>query len=317
MTHTTATEPHTAPAARPSGATLTDATSHARARTVALVHQATRPHWVGDGFLVSTYFPSRAVPAERVSPFLLMDYGPPRDFPPSTRGQRGVGWHPHRGFETVTIAWEGTVEHHDSTGGAGVIGPGDVQWMTAGRGILHEEHHGRDFSRTGGRMHMMQLWVNLPRASKMTEPGYQPITAREIPNVELPGGAGNARVIAGELDGVRGPARTFTPITMLDVRLSAGAPLSVALPSEHNAVVVVLSGSIAVADRRAGAAELVVFENDGARVAFEAVEDAHVLVLAGAPLGEPIVAHGPFVMTTEQEIDDAIRDFYAGKLGTV
>ena len=188
------------------------------------VHSSTTFHWVGDGFHVSTYFPSAGLPPERVSPFVLMDYGPPKPFEPLARGQRGVGWHPHRGFETVTLAWEGAVAHRDNAGHAGVIGPGDVQWMTAARGIFHEEYHEEQFSRAGGRMHMMQLWVNLPKKDKAAAPGYQPITTADIPRVPLAGG-GEVRVIAGTHEDVRGPAHTFTPITMLDVRLDAGGKL--------------------------------------------------------------------------------------------
>ena len=190
-------------------------------RTVEAVHDSTTFHWVGNGFHVSTYFPSAKLSSARVSPFVLMDYGPAKEFTPLARGKRGVGWHPHRGFETVTLAWEGSVAHRDNAGNAGIIGPGDVQWMTAGAGIFHEEFHEEAFSRAGGRMHMMQLWVNLPKKDKMAAPGYQPIEAAQIPSVSLASG-GSVRVIAGEFGGARGPAHTFTPITMLDARLGAG-----------------------------------------------------------------------------------------------
>src|ERR1700694_5445507 len=203
-------------------------------RSVEGIHKSTTFHWVGNGFFVSTYFPSEKLPPERVSPFVLMDYGPSKQFAPLAHGQRGVGWHPHRGFETVTLAWEGAVAHRDNTGRAGVIGPGDVQWMTAASGIFHQEYHEESFTRRGGRMHMMQLWVNLPRKDKMATPGYQPITAADIPRVPVPGG-GYVRVIAGEYEGTRGPAHTFTPVTMLDAQLSQGARLRVALPATHNA----------------------------------------------------------------------------------
>jgi redox-sensitive bicupin YhaK (pirin superfamily) len=286
-------------------------------RTVAGVYRSTPFHWVGDGFYVSSYFPRPGLPAERVSPFLLMDYGPPREFEPVRDSQRGVGWHPHRGFETVTVAWEGAVAHRDSTGESGVIGPGDVQWMTAGRGILHEEYHEREFARRGGRMHMMQLWVNLPRHDKMTTPGYQPLTADQIPSVKLPGDAGEVRVIAGEHAGTKGPARTFTPVTLLDVYLEPGAVLPVTLPATHNAMAIVTSGRVRVGDRNAGAGELVLFANDGARLELVATEKAHVLLLAGEPIDEPIVQYGPFVMNTRQEIQQAFLDFQSGKMGRV
>jgi redox-sensitive bicupin YhaK (pirin superfamily) len=194
-------------------------------RTVEGIHKSTTFHWVGNGFFVSTYFPSDKLPAERVSPFVLMDYGPPKEFAPTAHGKRGVGWHPHRGFETVTLAWEGAVAHRDNKGHAGVIGPGDVQWMTAASGIFHEEYHEEGLTRRGGRMHMMQLWVNLRREDKMAPPAYQAITAADIPTVPVPGG-GYVRVIAGEYEGARGPAHTFTPITMLDAQLPEGAHLA-------------------------------------------------------------------------------------------
>jgi redox-sensitive bicupin YhaK (pirin superfamily) len=286
------------------------------ARTVEGVFKSTGFHWVGNGFHVSTYFPSARLPAERVSPFVLMDYGPAKEFTPLARGKRGVGWHPHRGFETVTLAWEGAVAHRDNAGHAGVIGPGDVQWMTAGGGIFHEEYHEESLTRRGGKLHMMQLWVNLPTKDKMTAPGYQPITAAQIPSVPLEGG-GEVRVIAGEHAGARGPAHTFTPITMLDVHLVAGARLPVALPASHNALAVVAKGRVRAGGSSAGTGELVLFANDGARIELFAEEDAHVIVLAGQPLGEPIVAYGPFVMNTVQEIDQAILDVNSGKFGEV
>jgi redox-sensitive bicupin YhaK (pirin superfamily) len=245
-----------------------------------------------------------------------MDYGPAKDFAPLARGKRGVGWHPHRGFETVTLAWEGAVAHRDNAGHAGVIGPGDVQWMTAGGGIFHEEYHEESLTRRGGKLHMMQLWVNLPKKDKMTAPTYQPITTAQIPSVPLEGG-GEIRVIAGEHAGARGPAHTFTPITMLDVRLAAGARLPVTLPASHNALVVVARGRVRAGASSAGTGELVLFANDGARIELLAEEDAHVIVLAGEPLGEPIVAYGPFVMNTVQEIDQAILDVNSGKFGEV
>jgi redox-sensitive bicupin YhaK (pirin superfamily) len=285
-------------------------------RTVERVLQSTDFHWVGNGFHVSTYFPSAKLPAERVSPFVLMDYGPAKEFAPLAHGKRGVGWHPHRGFETVTLAWEGGVAHRDNAGHAGVIGPGDVQWMTAGRGIFHEEYHEEKLTRRGGKMHMMQLWVNLPKRDKMTAPGYQPITAAEIPTVPVEGG-GEVRVIAGEHAGARGPAHTFTPITMLDVRLATGARLQVALPASHNALAVVAKGRVRAGGFAAGAGELVLFENDGARLELFAEEEAHVILLAGQPLGEPVVAYGPFVMNTMQEIQQAILDVNRGKFGDV
>ena len=287
------------------------------ARTVAGLFRATPPHWVGDAFHVSSYFPRPGLPASRVSPFLLMDYGPPRTFAPSPRSPRGVGWHPHRGFETVTLAWEGSVAHTDNAGHHGVIGPGDAQWMTAAAGILHQEYHSEEFSRTGGQMHMMQLWVNLPRKDKMSPPGYQPITADQIPVVTLGDGAGTVRVVAGAFGDVQGPARTFTPVSLLDVKLTAGARLPVALPGHHNAMAIVTSGRLESAGKSAGAGELMLFANDGALLDLTATEDTHVLLLAGEPIDEPIVQHGPFVMNSMEEIYEAMMDFNAGKFGSL
>ncbi len=287
------------------------------ARGVEAVHRSTTFHWVGDGFFVSTYFPSRNLPAERVSPFVLMDYGPPKEFTPLERGKRGVGWHPHRGFETVTLAWEGAVAHRDNAGHSGVIGPGDVQWMTAAAGIFHEEFHSDAFARAGGRMHMMQLWVNLPKKDKFAPPSYQGIIAGEIPKVAIDGG--EVRVIAGEHGGARGPARTFTPITMLDVTLNAGATLKVPVPENFNAIAVVARGRARAAQSQAGAGELVLFANDGGGHLELVGEEAgtHVIILAGEPLGEPIVQYGPFVMNTVAEIEQAIREVNGGKFGPV
>lgn len=285
-------------------------------RTVESIHKSTTFHWVGNGFYVSTYFPSDTLPSERVSPFVLMDYGPPKEFSPMAHGKRGVGWHPHRGFETVTVAWEGAVAHRDNTGRSGIIGPGDVQWMTAASGIFHEEYHEGSFSRRGGRMHMMQLWVNLPRKDKMVTPGYRPITAADIPNVPAPGG-GYVRVIAGEYEGVRGPAHTFTPITMLDAQLSKGARLPVTIPACYNALAVVAKGSLRAGSDIANAGEIVLFANDAPRLELGAEEDAHVVLLSGEPLNEPIVQYGPFVMNSETEIEQAMLDVNSGKFGPI
>ena len=285
-------------------------------RSVEGIHRSTSFHWVGDGFFVSTYFPSRQLPAERVSPFVLMDYGPGKEFAPAASGKRGVGWHPHRGFETVTLAWEGAVAHRDNAGNAGVIGPGDVQWMTAGAGIFHEEYHEESFTRRGGRMHMMQLWVNLPKAKKFATPGYQPITKADIPNVALAGG-GHVRVIAGEYEGARGPAHTFTPITMLDAEVPAGGRLPVRLAATYNALAVVAKGRVRAGTRTATTGEVVLFANDAPALELVAEQDSHVILLSGEPLNEPVVAYGPFVMNTVQEIRQAIDDVNRGGFGPV
>jgi redox-sensitive bicupin YhaK (pirin superfamily) len=287
-----------------------------RERTVDGVHRSTGFHWVGDGFHVSTYFPSEQLTSERVSPFLLMDYGPPREFGPLARGKRGVGWHPHRGFETVTLAWEGSVAHRDNAGHKGVIGPGDVQWMTAASGIFHEEYHEEEFTRRGGRMHMMQLWVNLPKKDKSAPPGYQPIGSAQIPEVSSDGGS-KVRVVAGEYRGARGPARTFTPITLLDVSLSSGTRLPVSLPASYNVLAVVAKGRVSAGGFSAGTGELLLFANDGERIELSAAEDSHLIVLSGQPIDEPIVQYGPFVMNTVAEIEQAMFDVSRGKFGPI
>jgi quercetin 2,3-dioxygenase len=287
------------------------------ARTVDAIHRSTAFHWVGDGFHVSTYFPSARLPSERVSPFVLMDYGPPKEFTPLARGQRGVGWHPHRGFETVTLAWQGSVAHRDNAGHSGVIGPGDVQWMTAASGLFHEEYHEEQFTRRGGHMHMMQLWVNLPKKDKTAAPNYQPITSAQIPDVPLEGGS-KVRVIAGVYEGARGPAHTFTPITLLDATLQRGTRLPVPLPASYNALVVVARGRVSAARSSAEAGELLLFNNDGPRIELTADEDeTHVIVLAGEPIAEPIVQYGPFVMNTPEEIQQAMIDVRRGKFGPI
>jgi hypothetical protein len=287
-----------------------------RARSVEGIHRSATFHWVGNGFYVSTYFPSPRLPAERMSPFVLMDYGPSKEFAPLGRGKRGVGWHPHRGFETVTLAWEGSVAHRDNAGHADVIGPGDAQWMTAASGIFHEEYHADEITRSGGRLHMMQLWVNLPSKDKKAKPGYQALKAEQFPSVKLPGG-GSVRVIAGEYQGARGPAHTFTAITMLDANLRAGEELPVTLPATYNAMAVVAKGRVTVGTSTAGAGELILFANDGERLTLSATEDAHVILLSGEPIDEPIVQYGPFVMNTVAEIEQAIVDVERGRFGPV
>jgi redox-sensitive bicupin YhaK (pirin superfamily) len=271
-------------------------------------------HWVGDGFPVRSIFSYNDI-HEEMSPFLLLDYAGPTEFTP-TEKRRGVGQHPHRGFETVTIVYDGEVEHRDSTGGGGTIGPGDVQWMTAAAGIVHEEFHGRDYARRGGPFEMIQLWVNLPARDKMSSPGYQGITDAQIPKVDLPAGAGFVRVIAGSYAGAAGPARTFSPMNVWDVRVKAGQPVSFELPAGHTTAVFVLKGSIKLPGGEvAREGELAVMERAGTQLAFEAAEDATLLLLNGAPTNEPIVGYGPFVMNSEAEIRQAFMDFQSGKMG--
>ncbi|MCA8888614.1 MAG: pirin family protein, partial [Parvularculaceae bacterium] len=261
-------------------------------------------HWVGDGFPVRSLFSYNTL-GEHISPFLLLDLAGPHYFEPA-KAPRGVGSHPHRGFETVTIVYEGEVSHKDSTGKGGTIGPGDVQWMTAAGGILHEEFHSTGFTKSGGPFRMVQLWVNLPAKDKMSEPGYQSIVSSDIPVVCLPNEAGKARVIAGEFAGTKGPARTFTPINVWDLRLSAEADVTLELPEGHTAALVVLSGHItAGGDTQAGEAEMILLSRNGEGLNLHADGDATVLVLTGQPINEPIVGYGPFVMNSADEIRQA------------
>lgn len=285
-------------------------------RKVLGVYSAPRGHWVGDGFPVRSLF-SHASHGEHVSPFLLLDYAGPAEFTPTDK-PRGVGTHPHRGFETVTIVYKGEVEHRDSTGKGGVIGPGDVQWMTAAGGILHKEFHSKAFTRNGGPFEMVQLWVNLPAKDKNTDPGYQTLLDRDIPSIELPSDAGKLRVIAGEYEGKRGPARTFTPIDVWDVRLNQGGAASFALPEGHTVAVVVLKGTVQVnGDAIAREAQFVLLGREGGEITLEANSDASLLVLSGEPIDEPVVMHGPFVMNTAEEIRQAMVDFQSGKFGNI
>ncbi|MGE0130435.1 MAG: pirin family protein [Blastocatellales bacterium] len=271
-------------------------------------------HWVGDGFPVRTLFAYPNLGAA-LSPFLLFDYAGPMEFPP-TAERLGVGEHPHRGFETVTIVYEGEVEHRDSSGGGGRIGPGDVQWMTAASGLVHEEFHGRDFARRGGMFEMVQLWVNLPAKDKMSPPHYQPILNSQIPAVSLPDGAGTARVIAGEFAGAKGPAKTFTPIHVWDLRLASGKRTDVALPDGYTTALVVLKGAVRVSDSEAiEAAEVGLFDRAGQSVSIECVKDTTALLLCGEPIDESIVGQGPFVMNNSQEIRQAMADYMTGKMG--
>ncbi|HEY0974671.1 MAG TPA: pirin family protein [Solimonas sp.] len=277
-------------------------------------YRSPRGHWVGDGFPVRSLFTHNSH-GQSLSPFLLLDYAGPAEFTPSTH-RRGVGEHPHRGFETVTIVYSGEVAHRDSAGNGGVIGPGDVQWMTAGAGIVHEEFHSETFSERGGTLEMVQLWVNLPARDKMTPPRYQAILDREIPSVSLPEGAGRVRVIAGEHDGHRGPAQTFTPINVWDLRLNPGGRAVLRVPDGHAAQVVVLRGTVMVNDEAVvRASEWVSLDRAGTEISVEANGDAVVLLLSGEPIDEPIAAYGPFVMNTDAQIAEAIEDFNSGAFG--
>jgi redox-sensitive bicupin YhaK (pirin superfamily) len=271
-----------------------------------------RQHWVGDGFPVRSLFSYNTLGAH-ISPFLLLDYAGPHTFEPTTQ-QRGVGRHPHRGFETVTIVYDGEVEHRDSAGNGGVIGPGDVQWMTAAGGIIHEEYHSSGFAKVGGPFRMVQLWVNLPAKDKMAPGGYQGITSSEIPVVSLPRGAGKARVIAGEYRGTKGPAKTFTPINVWDLSLKVDADLTLDLPEGHTAMIVVLTGHVTLENsHEAREAEVVLLDREGHDVRIHADGDSKLLILTGEPIDEPIVGYGPFVMNSEAQIREAIDDFNNGR----
>lgn len=283
-------------------------------RKIVEIHRAGPQHWVGDGFPVRSVFAYDGLGRE-LSPFLLLDHAGPTRFSPTDR-LRGVGEHPHRGFETVTIVYEGELEHRDSAGNGGRIGPGDVQWMTAASGILHEEYHSRDFARNGGTLEMAQLWVNLPARFKMAPPGYQTLLDRDIPAAKLESEAGVLRVIAGEYQGQKGPARTFTPMNVWDLRLRAGGHVALPLPDGHTLALVVLKGKVRInGAETADAEEVVVFEQGQGGITVEADTDATVLLLSGEPLNEPIVGQGPFVMNTYDEIHQAYADYHQGRLG--
>ena len=271
-------------------------------------------HWVGDGFPVRSLFNYDQL-GRHISPFLMLDYAAPTMFAPAPR-PRGVGEHPHRGFETVTIVYQGEVAHRDSAGNSGIIGPGDVQWMTAASGVLHDEFHSPAFTRQGGALEMAQLWVNLPAKHKMSAPRYQGILRAQIPQAALPGGAGTVRVIAGAYQDVAGPAQTFSELNVWDLRLNAGHTVTLAVPAGHSAAIAVLRGGVvANGARQATDAELVLLDRDGTDIRVTASADSTMLILSGVPIAEPIVGYGPFVMNTRAEIATAMTDFQQGKFG--
>ncbi|HEY1024520.1 MAG TPA: pirin family protein [Sphingobacteriaceae bacterium] len=275
-----------------------------------------RPGMVGDGFRVFNYIPGANIPQQRISPFLMLDFNAEYDFGPSNH-LRGVDVHPHKGFETVTIAYKGSVAHHDSAGNSGVINPGDVQWMTAGAGILHKEYHEQEFSRRGGPFEMVQLWVNLPKKNKLTPPHYQAITKEQMGKVELPEGKGVVHVIAGSFEGVKGPAETYSPVNLFDIKLKEGGEVTFSLPASHNTSVLVVNGNVEVNGGKASEHSFVLFTNEGEEIKIRASEDSVLLVMSGEPLNEPIASYGPFVMNTEEEIRESIREFQAGKFGVL
>ena len=289
-------------------------TDMAATKDVIGVYQAGSQHMVGDGFPVRNMIPGAGVD-EQLSPFLLLDYLGPEQFPPTHR-RLGVGEHPLRGFETVTIMYHGKVAHRDSTGSGGVIGPGDVQWMTAASGIVHEELHEKEFAERGGLLEGIQLWVNLPKAVKMSPPRYQTLLSSDIPTVELNGGGGSLRVIAGEFLGTKGPAKTFSPVNLYDLRLKAGHRIELSLPEGFNSSLFVLHGEV-VLNGAEGVreVEIALLNQKGERLSVEAKQDATILVLSGQPIAEPIARYGPFVMNTRDELIQAAQDYQEGKMG--
>jgi redox-sensitive bicupin YhaK (pirin superfamily) len=279
------------------------------------VYGAAGSHWVGDGFPVRTVFPSQGV--ADLSPFLMLDYAGPAHFKPSNR-PRGVEQHPHKGFETLTIAYQGSVDHRDSAGNSGTIHPGDVQWMTAASGIVHEEMHGKDFTASGGDFEMVQLWVNLPASAKGSKPGYQGIVSGQIPRVELSSGA-FARVIAGALNGTKGPAKTFTPLNVIDVQMESGNHAELNLPAGQNTAIVLLRGEVSLNGSAAlkGETQIARLSASGETVTLDAKAESLLLVLSGEPIDEPVASYGPFVMNTEAELRQAFEDYRAGRMGRV
>ena len=270
-----------------------------------------RGHWVGNGFPVRSLFTYDQMGAQ-ISPFLLLDYAGPYDFAPGNEA-RGVGTHPHRGFETVTIVYQGELEHRDSTGAGGTIGAGDVQWMTAGAGILHEEFHTQAFVKAGGTLEMVQLWVNLPAKDKMTTPGYQTLLKQDIPRITCP--EGDVRVIAGEFNQQQGAARTFSPVNVWDIAIKAQTSWRLPVPEGHTTIVVVLKGSIEISEQKVSEGHCAVMAQDSADVLVHTEQGATVLLLSGEPLNEPIVGYGPFVMNTQEQIREAMLDYQSGGFG--
>jgi redox-sensitive bicupin YhaK (pirin superfamily) len=275
-----------------------------------------RPGMVGDGFRVFNYFPNAELTQKRVSPFLMLDFNAEYDFGPSDH-IRGVDVHPHKGFETVTIAYKGSVAHHDSTGNSGVINPGDVQWMTAGAGILHKEYHEENFSKKGGPFEMVQLWVNLPAKDKLTAPKYQPITADQMAKITLPDNGGVVNVIAGNLNENKGPATTYTPVNVFDIRLNKGGKLNAGIPVSHNSILLVIEGKVTVNGEQVDEHDFVLFKNEGEDIEITADENSVALLLSGEPINEPIAQYGPFVMNTQHELQVAFQEFQSGKFGVL
>jgi redox-sensitive bicupin YhaK (pirin superfamily) len=281
-----------------------------------IIPQPAAPGMVGDGFRVFNYIPGAGVSQQRISPFLLLDFNAEIDFPASEH-PRGVGVHPHKGFETVTIAYKGSVAHHDSAGNSGIVRPGDVQWMTAGAGILHKEYHEKEYAKKGGPFEMVQLWVNLPKKDKSVPAHYQAITREKMGKLELPGGQGLVNVIAGNYNGISGPASTYTPVHLFDIRLKKGGATATSLPAGYHTAVLVIEGNATINEETAPEHSFVLFGNEGEEIAITASEDTTLLLLSGEPLNEPIASYGPFVMNTQAEIVQSIREFQSGKYGVL
>lgn len=281
-----------------------------------IVTKPARAGMVGDGFRVFNYIPGAQIPQTRISPFLLLDFNAEYDFGPSDH-IRGVDVHPHKGFETVTIAYQGSVAHHDSSGNSGIIHAGDVQWMTAGDGILHKEYHEENFSKKGGPFEMVQLWVNLPKKDKSVAPHYQALTAAEMGKIVLPDHGGEVNVIAGNFNGITGPAQTYTAVNLFDIKLNEGAEVITFIPEGHNTGLLVVNGSVVVNGEIAAEHSFVLFANQGEEIRISANRKSVILLLSGEPINEPIVSYGPFVMNTQAEIDQAMRDFRQGKFGVL
>ena len=281
-----------------------------------IIPRPARPGMVGDGFRVYNFIPGANISQRRISPFLMLDFNAEYDFGPSEK-MRGVDVHPHKGFETVTIAYKGSVAHHDSTGNSGIINPGDVQWMTAGAGILHKEYHEKEFSKKGGPFEMVQLWVNLPKKDKSTPPHYQAITADQMGKVKLPNDAGLVNVIAGIFNEIKGPALTYSPVNLFDIKLKKGGEVSLTIPAAYNSAILVINGSVEVNGEKALEHSFVLFGNEGEDITVRATEDAVLLILSGEPLNEPIASYGPFVMNTQEEIYEAVQVFQSGKYGVL
>ncbi|HVY73192.1 MAG TPA: pirin family protein [Puia sp.] len=281
-----------------------------------IIARPANPGMVGDGFRVFNYIPRSGISQRRISPFLMLDFNAAYDFGPSNH-IRGVDVHPHKGFETVTIAYKGSVAHHDSAGNSGVINPGDVQWMTAGAGILHKEYHEENFAKAGGPFEMVQLWVNLPKKFKSTPAHYQSLTAGNMGKIELPDQGGVVNVVAGNFNGVAGPAQTYSPVNLFDIKLRAGHELNLPVAESHNTALLVINGSLEVQGEKAPEHSFVLFRNDGDEILLHAGEDSVVLLISGEPIDEPIASYGPFVMNTQDEIYTAISEFQSGKFGVL